>query len=185
MRFTETPLSGAFVIDIEKREDPRGFFARSYCADEFTAHGLESSFCQCNVSYNLERGTLRGMHFQIPPKPEGKLVRVTRGAIVDVIVDIRPASPTYCRTFSAEMTEGNRRALYIPPGFAHGFQTLSAATEVFYQMTERYVPELARGLRWNDPAFRIEWPIASPILSERDREYADFEPDRFSWATDV
>lgn len=174
MVFEETRLGGAWLVKIEPRADNRGLFARTFCTDEFIAHGLPASFVQCNVSYNATLGTLRGMHFQREPRPEGKLVRCTGGAIWDVIVDLRKDSPTYCRWQGFELTAENRDALYIPGGFAHGFQTLTPGTEVFYQMTEFYVPELAAGVRWNDPAFGIEWPIPDPVLSDRDRSYEDY-----------
>lgn len=171
MIFEPTTLAGAFVVCMERREDERGFFARSFCQNEFAAQGLPAAFVQCNVSFNRLRGTLRGMHFQREPRPEGKLVRCTAGAALDVIVDLREDSPTYCRWQSFELTAENHKAVYIPPGFAHGFQTLVDDVELLYQMTEFYVPELAAGVRWDDPAFGIEWPIPNPILSERDRAY--------------
>jgi dTDP-4-dehydrorhamnose 3,5-epimerase len=174
--FTETPLAGAFVLDLEKRGDDRGFFARTFCQHEFTDHGLEPVVAQCNLSWNARAGTLRGMHYQLPPAAETKLVRCTSGAIYDVIVDLREDSPTYLQHFGVELTAENRRALYIPPGCAHGFQTLIDDSEVLYLMTEFYVPELARGVRWNDPVFGVEWPIADPTISERDATYPDFRP---------
>jgi dTDP-4-dehydrorhamnose 3,5-epimerase len=176
MKFTETRFAGVFVVEIERHTDPRGFFARSFCKKEFAARGLPGSFVQCNVSYNRRRGTLRGMHYQVAPGEEGKLVRATRGSIRDVVLDLRPSSATYREWLCFDLSEENRRALYIPPGFAHGFQTLTDHAEVFYQMTEFYDPGLARGVRWDDPAFAIEWPIASPTLSERDAGFPDFEP---------
>lgn len=175
MIFEETSLPGLTIVAIERREDPRGFFARSWCRDEFVQQGLDPRLVQCNLSYNARRGTLRGMHFQREPYPEVKLVRCTAGAVFDVAVDLRPASPTYRRWFGAELSAQNRRALYIPAGFAHGFQTLTDDAEVFYQMSEFYHPESAGGVRWNDPAFGIVWPLPDPILSERDRDYSDFE----------
>jgi dTDP-4-dehydrorhamnose 3,5-epimerase len=174
MKFTETRFDGVFVIDLERHEDQRGFFARSFCAKEFAACGLPAGFVQCNISYNHRRGALRGMHYQLVPCEEGKLVRATRGWILDVVLDLRPWSTTYCDWLSFNLSDENGRALYIPPGFAHGFQTLTDHTEVFYQMTEFYDPDLARGVRWDDPAFAIEWPIASPMLSERDASFPDF-----------
>lgn len=174
MIITETRLGGAYIVDIEPRQDERGFFARSFCRDEFARAGLPGDFVQCNISSNRDRGTLRGMHYQADPHPEGKLVRCSRGAIRDVIVDLRPDSPTYCQWIGVDLTEQNCRALYIPPGFAHGFQSLAEDSEVFYQMTEAYVGTLARGVRWNDPAFAIEWPLPDPIMSERDATYPDF-----------
>jgi dTDP-4-dehydrorhamnose 3,5-epimerase len=173
MIFSPTALSGAFIIDVERREDPRGFFARTYCRDEFEKHGLPTAFVQCNISFNRQRGILRGMHYQADPHPEGKLVRCTRGAIYDVIIDLRPESPSYRRWTSAELTEYNARALYVPVGFAHGFQTLTDEAEVFYQMTEIFYSDLARGVRWNDPALGIKWPLP-PVLSERDAAHPDY-----------
>lgn len=171
MKFTETPLAGAFVIEIERIEDDRGFFGRSFCQNEFNAHGLAPVVAQCNVSWNRRRGTLRGLHYQAVPHEEAKLVRCTRGAVWDVIVDLRPVSPTYLRWHAVELSADSRTALYVPAGFAHGFQTLADDSEVLYQMSESYYADLARGLRWNDPALDIEWPLGSPILSERDRSY--------------
>jgi dTDP-4-dehydrorhamnose 3,5-epimerase len=174
MIFEPTVLAGAFLVRLQSHEDQRGFFARSFCAEEFAARGLPSTFVQCNVSYNRLCGTLRGMHIQRDPRPEGKLVRCTMGAAFDVMVDLRKDSPTYCRWVSVEITAANRLALYIPPGIGHGFQTLADDTELFYQMTEYYVPELASGVRWDDPAFGIEWPIPHPIISPRDSAFPDF-----------
>jgi dTDP-4-dehydrorhamnose 3,5-epimerase len=174
MIFEPTLLAGAFLVHLQRHEDERGFFARSFCAEEFAAHGLPSAFVQCNVSYNRLRGTLRGMHIQREPRPEGKVVRCTMGAAYDAMVDLRKDSPTYCRWVSAEITAANRLALYIPPGIGHGFQTLVDDTELFYQMTEYYVPDLAAGVRWDDPAFGIEWPIPDPIISPRDSSFPDF-----------
>lgn len=176
MLFRPLGLAGAFLVEAEPRADVRGLFARTFCQDEFQTHGLYGSFVQCNTSYNVRRGTLRGLHFQEHPHDEIKLVRCSRGAILDVIVDLRPDSATFCRWEAVELTADNRRALYVPAGFAHGFQTLCDDAEVFYQMSEFYVPELARGVRWDDPAFDIHWPIDSPILSERDMAYPDFRP---------
>lgn len=174
MRFTELDLAGAYVIDQERHEDARGYFARTFCTDEFAAHGLASTFVQCNTSFNASHGTLRGMHFQQAPHQEIKLVRCTSGAIWDVVLDLRPESPSFCRWEAVELTVANGRALYIPAGFAHGFQTLIDDTEVFYHMAERYHPESATGVRWDDPVFGIIWPIRPPIISERDAAYADF-----------
>jgi len=174
MIFTETELKGAFIIDIEPREDERGFFARSWCEDEFKKHGLELRLVQCNISFNKKGGTLRGMHYQVAPFPEAKLVRCTMGAIYDVIIDLRNDSPTFRKWFSVELSAESRRALYIPENFAHGFQTLMDNTEVFYQMSEFYHPECAHGVRWDDTAFGIEWPSGPRMLSRQDSEYADF-----------
>jgi dTDP-4-dehydrorhamnose 3,5-epimerase len=176
MKFAETRFAGVFVIDLDRHEDERGFFARSFCTKEFAARGLPGSFVQCNISYNRRRGTLRGMHYQVAPCEEGKLVRATRGSILDVVLDLRPPSATYREWLSFDLSDENGRALYVPPGFAHGFQTLTDHVEVFYQMTEFYEPGFARGVRWNDPAFGIEWPIASPTVSERDAGFPDFVP---------
>lgn len=173
MRFLQTPLAGALVVEVERKEDSRGFFARTWCAEEFTAHGLIPNMVQASVSYNKKKGTLRGLHYQIPPSKEAKLVRVTRGAILDVIVDMRPKSLTFLQNYAIELSEHNYTALYIPPGFAHGFQTLQDNTDVFYQMTDFYQPALARGVRWNDPAFNIQWPDDDRIIIERDANYPD------------
>lgn len=172
--FVPTELAGVVVVDLERREDERGFFARSFCQREFEEHHLDPCVAQCNVSFSLRRGTLRGMHWQAAPHGEAKLVRVTRGAVWDVIVDLRPASSTYRQWLGVELSAETRRALYVPDGFAHGFQTLVPETEVFYQMSTPYVPDAQRGFRWNDPAFGIEWPIDPPFLSERDASFADF-----------
>jgi len=174
MIFTETTLRGAFLIDIERHEDERGFFARSWCRREFEAHGLNPEIAQCNVSFNVRKGTLRGMHYQIEPSEEAKLVRCTRGALCDVIVDLRPDSPSFKQHVSEVLTAENRRMLFVPEGFAHGFLTLEDATEVLYQMSEYHVPERGRGFRWNDPAFGIAWPAEVVVISERDRDYPDF-----------
>jgi dTDP-4-dehydrorhamnose 3,5-epimerase len=168
---TELALRGAYIVDIERLEDERGYFARSFCREEFARLGLSTEVAQCNVSVNRRRGTLRGMHYQIPPKAEAKLIRCTRGAVHDVIVDLRDGSPTARRWVATELTEGNSRMLYIPEGFAHGFQTLEDDSEVFYQMFTSYFPDHARGVRWDDPALRIAWPLPDPIVSERDRSY--------------
>jgi dTDP-4-dehydrorhamnose 3,5-epimerase len=174
MIFTETDLAGAFLVELEKREDERGFFARSWCQKEFSDHGLNARLVQCNISFNKRKGTLRGLHYQAAPHEEAKLVRCTRGALYDVIVDLRPKSPTFKRHFALELTPDNYRMLFIPEGFAHGFQTLEDDTEIFYQMSELFVPGYGRGVRWNDPAFGITWPITPPILNERDGTYPDF-----------
>jgi dTDP-4-dehydrorhamnose 3,5-epimerase len=174
MIFTETELKGAFVIDVERLEDERGFFARTWCRQEFETHGLNQSLAQCNISFNRKRGTLRGMHYQAVPHEEAKLIRCTRGAIFDVIIDLRPASQTFKRWVGVELTGHSRRMLYVPEGFAHGFLTLQDDTEVFYQMSERYSAEHARGVRWNDDAFAIYWPIKVSVISENDQQYPDF-----------
>jgi dTDP-4-dehydrorhamnose 3,5-epimerase len=166
--FTETPLAGAFVLDLEKRGDDRGFFARTFCQNEFTDHGLEPVVAQCNLSWNARAGTLRGMHYQLPPAAETKLVRCTAGAIYDVIVDLRPESPTYLQHFGVELTAENRRALYVPAIFGHGYQALTDGAEVTYQVGEFYTPGAERGLRHDDPALGIEWPIPVTEISEKD-----------------
>jgi dTDP-4-dehydrorhamnose 3,5-epimerase len=176
MRFKETELSGAWLIEPERIEDARGFFERSWCAEEFAAHGLDRRFVQCNTSYNRSKGTLRGMHYQAEPHAEAKLVRVTRGAVYDVAVDLRPNSPTFKRWIAVELSLENRKLLFLPQGLAHGFQTLVDDTEIFYQMSAPYHPESARGVRWNDSAFAITWPAAERrIISERDRSFPDFQ----------
>jgi dTDP-4-dehydrorhamnose 3,5-epimerase len=172
--FTETHLKGAYIIDIEKLEDERGFFARSWCLREFEAHGLNPNLVQCNISFNTHRRTMRGMHYQGKPFEETKLIRCTMGSIYDVIVDIRPNSPSFKQHLGVILSPENRRMLYIPEGFAHGFLTLEDKTEIFYQMSEFYAPDHARGFRWNDPAFGIEWPENVLIISDRDRDYPDF-----------
>jgi dTDP-4-dehydrorhamnose 3,5-epimerase len=175
MRFLETELAGAFIIEIEKYTDERGFFARTFCVREFEEHGLNANVVQCNISYNLKRGTLRGMHFQIPPAPETKVVRCVRGAIFDVIVDIRPESPTFLHHIYVELTADNRRALYVPELFAHGFQTLVDDVEVEYQMSEFYAPQCSRGMRYDDPALRINWPLPVTIIAQKDLEWPRLE----------
>ena len=175
MRFIETPLPGAWVIELERLADERGWFARTFDAEEFRARGLNPDVVQCNASFNAARDTLRGMHYQAEPHGESKLVRCVRGAIFDVAVDLRPDSPTYRGWHGVELSAENRLAFYIPAGLAHGFQTLTDDCEVLYQMGHRYVPEAARGVRWDDPAFAIEWPEPHErIISERDRSYPDF-----------
>lgn len=174
MIFTETKLPGAFLVELEPLQDDRGHFARSFCRKEFESRGLRTEVAQCNVSFNRKKGTLRGMHFQRAPKEEAKLVRCTRGAIFDVIVDLRPGSPTRCRWTSVELREDDSRMLYVPEGFAHGFQTLSDDSEVFYTMFEYFSPEHAAGVPWNDPAFGIEWPYGDPIVSPRDLSFPPF-----------
>ncbi len=174
MHFHETPLSGAYIIKPERFADERGFFARTWCHDEFAEHGLSTDLVQCNISYNHKAGTLRGMHYQAAPHEEVKLVRCTRGAIYDVIIDLRPDAQTYKQHTGVELTADNRTMLYIPKGFAHGFLTLTDDTEVFYQMSAFFAPEAARGVRWNDPAFGISWPGPVHIIKPRDAGYADF-----------
>ncbi|OZB38512.1 MAG: dTDP-4-dehydrorhamnose 3,5-epimerase [Acidiphilium sp. 34-60-192] len=169
MQFTPLPLPGILLIQMDRRADTRGYFARSFCADEFKAHGIPPVFPQCNVSFNTSRGTLRGLHWQDDLYPEAKLVRCVRGSVFDVAVDLRPRSASYGKWVSAILSADNGDALYIPPGFAHGFQTMEDGSEVFYQMAESYHGDgLARGLRWNDPTIAVDWPIPDPILSDRD-----------------
>jgi dTDP-4-dehydrorhamnose 3,5-epimerase len=175
--FIETKLPGAFLIEPEPVTDQRGSFARVYCREEFETRGLNSNVVQCSFSLNLKKGTLRGMHYQTKPFEEVKLVRCTRGSIYDVILDLRLESPTFKQWVAAELSAANHRMLYIPEGFAHGFLTLEDHSEVFYQMSEFYHPECAGGVRWDDPAFGIEWPeIGEPIVSLRDQQFADFKP---------
>lgn len=168
MRFTETRLKGAFVIDLEKREDQRGFFARVFCAEEFRAHGLKDSFVQCHTSFNLRKATLRGMHYQKPPAAETKIVRVTSGAIWDVIIDLRPTSPTYLQHFGVELNSENRRQLYVPELFAHGFITLADNTEIAYQVGAFYAPAHEAGLRYDDPSLAITWPLPPAVIAKKD-----------------
>ncbi len=174
MVFTATKLAGAFIIDVERREDQRGFFARTWCQREFEARRLSPRLVQCSISFNKKKGTLRGMHLQSPPHEEAKLVRCTMGAIHDVILDLRPDSPTFGEHVAVALSAENRTTIYVPEGVAHGFQTLEDHTEVFYQMSEFYVPGSERGVRWDDPAFGIPWPAAERTISERDRSYPDF-----------
>jgi dTDP-4-dehydrorhamnose 3,5-epimerase len=169
-----THLDGAVIFDVDRRVDERGFFARTWCRDELAKLELPNSVVQCSISWNERRHTLRGMHWQEHPHGETKLVRCTRGAILDVIVDVRPESPTYLQHLSVELDEHNRRTLLVPAGFAHGFLTLVDGTEVYYQMDAPHAPEAARGARWDDPAFAIPWPAPPAVISERDRTYPDF-----------
>ena len=174
MKFTETPLRGAFVIDLEPHQDERGFFARSFCAAEFAKHGLDARVVQCNVSSNAKAGTLRGMHFQQPPVSEAKLVRCVRGAIHDVVVDLRPQSATYRQHFAVELSSENRSAIFVPEQFAHGFQTLTDQTEVEYQMSEFHTPGAAGGFCCDDPAFAIRWPLPISVISPKDLAWPPF-----------
>jgi dTDP-4-dehydrorhamnose 3,5-epimerase len=176
---TETELPGAYLVDLERHDDERGFFARAFCEREFAARGLVTRYPQCNISYNRRAYTLRGMHYQAAPYREAKLVRCVAGAIHDVIVDLRADSATRLRSIGVELDARRRSALYIPPGFAHGFLTLREDTEVFYHMGEFHVPEASRGFRWNDAAFAVRWPFEPQTMSERDRSYADFDLARF------
>ena len=174
MKFIPTKLAGAYIIELEPIRDDRGFFGRSYCHQEFAQHGLNPRLVQCNISFNNQRGIIRGMHYQVAPHAETKLVRCTQGSIYDVIIDLRPDSVTFKQWVSVELTAENRRSVYIPEGFAHGFQTLTTVTEVFYQMSEFYHPESARGVRWNDSAFAIDWVLDPVMISEKDQTYPNF-----------
>jgi len=171
MIFTETKLKGAFIIDIERREDSRGFFARAFCQHEFEDHGLKPVIAQGNIAFNHRKGTLRGMHFQYPPAAETKLVRCTRGAILDIIVDLRSESPTYLEHVAVELTEDNSRALYVPERFAHGYQVLVDKTETSYQVGEFYTPGSESGLLYNDPRLHLEWPLPVGVMSEKDQQW--------------
>jgi dTDP-4-dehydrorhamnose 3,5-epimerase len=172
--FSPTEFSGAYVIEPERHQDIRGYFARTFCENEFSARGLNTRIVQCGVSFNQKKGTLRGMHYQLPPFEEVKLVRCNRGAIYDVIIDVRQNSPTFKKHFAVQLDERNGKILYVPVGFAHGFQTLEDNTEVFYQMSQVYSAEHARGVRWNDRAFGICWPEDKRTILERDEDYPDF-----------
>jgi dTDP-4-dehydrorhamnose 3,5-epimerase len=176
MYFHETKLPGVFEIHLDPHSDERGFFARAWCRKEFETNGLNPGLVQCNISFNARKGTLRGMHFQAAPHAEAKLVRCTRGAIYDVVIDLRPQSPTYKAWIAVTLTSANRHMVYIPENCAHGFLTVEDKTEVFYQMSEFYNPESARGIRWNDPAFQVSWPGKVEVISERDENYPDFRP---------
>ncbi|MFY9910145.1 MAG: dTDP-4-dehydrorhamnose 3,5-epimerase [Candidatus Sulfotelmatobacter sp.] len=175
MNFHETKLPGIFEIHLDRNSDERGFFARSWCRKEFENHGLNPKLVQCNVSFNIRKGTLRGMHYQ-EPNGEAKLVRCTSGSIYDAIIDLRPESPTFKRWVGVVLTAEHRNMIFVPEGCAHGFLTLEDKTEVFYQMSEFYRPDEARGVRWDDPAFQIVWPANIEVISERDRSYPNFEP---------
>ena len=174
MKFRETKISGVFEICLEPHTDERGFFARTWCQKEFAGHGLNSRLVQCNISRNARKGTLRGMHFQEAPFSETKVVRCTRGAVYDVVIDLRPQSRTFKDWIAVTLTEETANSVYIPDGCAHGFLTLTDGADVFYQMSEFYKPEAARGVRWNDPAFGIHWPADVMVISERDQSYPDF-----------
>lgn len=178
MKFVPTPLPGVWVVDLEPHMDARGFFARAFCEREFADHGLEPRIAQCNLSRNRYRGTLRGLHWQAAPYAEAKLVRVVRGAVFDVVVDLRVDSPTYCQAFTTTLTAEEGRAVYVPRGCAHGFLTLEHDTDIFYQMSEFYRPEFARGARWDDPAFSIPWPEPPRHISDRDLAHPLFVPER-------
>jgi dTDP-4-dehydrorhamnose 3,5-epimerase len=174
MKFTKTPLKGAFLIEPERRADARGFFGRVFCRDEFEKHGLDPNVAQCNVAFNPRRGTLRGMHYQLTPHQEVKLVRCTLGAVFDVIVDLRAGSETLRRWFGAELSADNHRMLYVPKGFAHGYLTLRDDSEIFYQVSEFYSPSCERGVRFDDPAFSISWPFEPLLISDKDRSHPLF-----------
>ncbi len=176
MTFNETPLEGAYVIGLERHDDTRGFFARVFCKEEFAGHGLANRFVQVNNSLAEHKGTLRGLHYQLAPKAEVKLVRCIRGSLYDVIVDLRRVSPTFGQHFGVELTAANRKMVYVPKGFAHAFLTLEEKTEVFYFVDELYAPEQERGIRWNDPTFAIQWPFEPTVISEKDRNHSDFDP---------
>ena len=180
MVFTETQLAGAYIIDLERREDSRGFFARAFCQKEFEAHGLKPTIAQANVAHNIKKGTLRGMHFQFPPAPETKVVRCTRGGILDIIVDLRPESPTYLQHISVELNEENQRALYVPERFAHGYQVLLDNTDTSYQVGEFYTPKAESGLLHNDPRLKLSWPLPVTVISDKDQKFAlldEIEPE--------
>jgi dTDP-4-dehydrorhamnose 3,5-epimerase len=179
MKFTETCLQDAWLIDLERHGDDRGFFARSFCEAEFGEHGLATSYPQCNISFNRSRGTLRGMHWQVAPHQEAKLVRCTAGAIWDVIADLRPESPSHLKWVGAELSAENRRALYVPVGFAHGFISLADSSEVFYQMSDSYAPGASRGFRYDDPTIAIDWPAEPQVISEADAGLPSLDPE--SW----
>jgi dTDP-4-dehydrorhamnose 3,5-epimerase len=176
MLFNPTPLDGAYTIDLERKGDERGFFARVFCEKEFAAEGLETRFVQVNNSLSADKGTLRGMHYQLPPSQEVKVVRCIRGALWDAILDLRPDSPTFGRWFGAELSAENRRMMYVPRGFAHGFLTLEPDTEAFYLASEFYAPDRERGVRWNDPKFAVEWPAQPAVISDKDAALPDFDP---------
>lgn len=176
MIFSETPLKGAFLLELERREDARGFFARTWCEQEAAARGLNTHIAQCNISLTRHRGTLRGMHFQLPPHQEARLVRCVKGAILDAFIDLRADSPTFMRHWTTILSARNYRAVYLPEGFAHGFQALEDESEVVYQMSVGYAPEAAGGVRWNDVSFGIRWPLPVADMSERDRTFPDFHP---------
>src|SRR5246500_1081949 len=180
MIFTPTKLKGVYIIDLERREDERGFFARAFCQKEFESHGLKPTIAQANVAFNFKRGTLRGMHFQFPPYAETKLVRCNRGAILDIIVDLRPESPTYLDHISVELTEDNNRALFVPERFAHGYQTLRDNTDTSYQVGEFYAPDYESGLMHDDPRLGLEWPLPVAVISNKDQKFKlldEIEPE--------
>ncbi len=175
MKFTETKLKGAFIIEVEKLEDERGFFGRSWCANEMKAHGLNTNICQANFSVNKAKATLRGMHYQVAPYQETKMVRCTRGSIYDVIIDLRTDSPTFKKWIAVELTQDNYKMIYIPEDFAHGFITLVDNTEITYLMTEFYMPRASATIRWNDPMFNVKWPLEPAYISGKDKSQPDFK----------
>lgn len=176
MKFTETPLVGAYVLEVKRIEDDRGFFGRSWCANELAEHGLNTNLAQANVAFNYKRGTLRGLHRQVAPHEEVKIVRCTRGAIFDAIVDLRPESKSYTKWFGVELTAENHKSLYVPKGFGHGYLTLEDNSEVHYQVSDFYAPAHEAGCRWNDPAFGIEWPdTRGYLISDKDEVWPDFK----------
>jgi dTDP-4-dehydrorhamnose 3,5-epimerase len=179
MKFTETKLKGAYVIELDKLADDRGYFARAWCKEEFLKNGLDAELVQCNVSYNPKTGTLRGMHYQDPPYAETKLVRCTRGAVYDVIIDLRPSSPTFLQWTAAELTPENGKMMYVPKGFGHGFQSLEPDSMVFYQVSEFYARDYCRGVRWNDPVLNISWPLDVSVISPQDKGWKELDTDRF------
>lgn len=179
MQFQPLPLAGAVLVEIEPNQDQRGFFARTFCAREFTAHGLPASVVQASISYNEVRGTVRGMHFQWPRSHEDKLVRCVRGAVIDALLDLRPSSGTYLQHCVVRLDDTTRNAVFIPHGIAHGFQTLVGSTEVLYEMTDFFAPELGSGVRWDDPAFGIRWPLPPAKISDRDASYPDFNRELY------
>jgi dTDP-4-dehydrorhamnose 3,5-epimerase len=178
MIFIETELKGAFVIEPERLEDERGFFARTWCTQEFEAHGLNPNLVQCNISFSKKKGTIRGMHYQAPPYEEAKFIRCTTGAIYDVIIDLRPDSKSFMHWIAVELPAESRKMIYVPEGFAQGCQILMDNTEIYYQMSEFFAPEYARGLRWNDPLFNINWPQKVTTISVKDQNWPDFDPSK-------
>ena len=180
MRFIQTPLAGVILIEQERHSDERGFFARTWCAEEFARHGLDTSIAQCSVSFNPHRGTLRGLHYQAPPSAEVKVVRCTRGAIFDVVADLRPDSPTFGQWVGYELSAENGRAVYVPRGFGHGFITLMDATEVSYQISVPFAPDAARGIRWDDPFLDVAWPLPVRVISARDAHYPNAQLGQFA-----
>ncbi len=174
MKFVETPLAGAYVVEVERRGDDRGYFARAWCENEFAELGLANRFVQVNMSGSVEAGTLRGFHYQVAPHSEDKFVRCFAGSVFDVAIDMRPESDTYKQWFGVELTANNKKAFFVPAGFAHGYQTLEPDTELMYQVSAFYAPDAERGLRWDDPTFGVEWPIDEPILSDKDKVWPDF-----------